>query len=267
MLAQTSLCQAFLDFLNSILHGTYEIPPAWFEGRLTFLPKVCRPRVPKDLRPMVLAPVACKLLTNILLNRMRSCFVPIQSRQLCTQEGCQSLDGSLAFQRLLQLSFKWNLPLVACKLDISAAFNSVHHTAIAKFLCNCKPCNEATLLQTIISGSHVVLGMCGTSWKQKLHKGIQQGSSYSAEIFARALDWHLSFLVATWKQEFGGTWLQEMHAIIYAGDILLLATSVHEMQPKLRGIREHLKPIGLQLAPAKCQFMCSPDLGNPNVGI
>ena len=200
---------------------------------------------------------------KILLNGMRSCFVPIQSGQLCAQEGCQSLDDSLAFQRLLQLSFKWNLPLVACKLDISAASDSLHHTAIAKLPCNCKPCNEATLLQTIISGSHVVLGMCGTPWKQKLHKGIQPGSSYSAEMFARVLDWHLSSLVATWKQEFGGTWLREMRAIIYADDIVLFATSMHEMQIKLRGIREHLKLIGLQLAPAKCQLMCSPDLGNP----
>ena len=54
-----------------------------------------------------------------------------------------------------------------------------------------------------------------------------------------------------------------MHAILYADDILLLATSMHEMRIKLHGIRDHLKLIGLQLAPAKCQFMCSPDLGNP----
>ena len=36
VLAQTSLRKAFVDFLNSILRGIHEIPPAWFEGRLTF---------------------------------------------------------------------------------------------------------------------------------------------------------------------------------------------------------------------------------------
>ena len=252
MLVQTSLGQAFVDLLNSILHGVSEIPPSWYEGRS----KVCRPKTPKDLRPVVLAPVTCKLFTKLLLIRTRNSFVPIRSGQLCAQEGWQSLDGSLAFQGLIHLSFKWNLPLVACKLDISAAFGSLHHAATGKFLCSCKPSNEAKLLQTM-------LGMCGETWTQKLHKGIQQGSYYSAELFARVLDGHLGSLVATWKQEFGGSWLQDMHAIIYADDILLLATSTHEMRIKLQGIREHLKLIGLQLAVAKCQFMCSKDLGNP----
>ena len=43
LLSETSFGQAFVDLLNSILHGACEIPPTWYQGRLTSLPNVGRP--------------------------------------------------------------------------------------------------------------------------------------------------------------------------------------------------------------------------------
>ena len=41
---------------------------------------------------------------------------------------------------------------MATKLDISAAFDSLHHSAVARYFVECKPSREALLLQTIVAG-------------------------------------------------------------------------------------------------------------------
>ena len=227
---------------------------------MTFLPKVARPRGPKDLRPIVLAPTMGKCFTKLLLGRLKdeNAFLAIKAGQLYAQLGCQSLDGSLSMQRLVHVSNKGRLPLVACKLDISAAFDSLHHTGIARFFTACRPMREEWLLQYIICHGAVHLSLGSHKWTQPLLKGIMQGSAYSADLFARVLDAHLHVLFARWKSELEPTWLRDVHAIIYADDLMLLATSREEMQLKLRQIREHLSLIGLHLAKAKCQILVSP---------
>ena len=36
------------------LHEQIRLPPEWYLGQLTFLPKPSRPKPPKDLRPILL---------------------------------------------------------------------------------------------------------------------------------------------------------------------------------------------------------------------
>ena len=229
-LHQTSLGPSLDSLFNAVLYARQRIPASWFEGQLTFLPKVAKPSCPKDLRPIVLSPTTGKLFTKLLLMGIRPTCPPIKCGQLCAQQGSQALDGSLSLQRLIHLSNRWGLPLMATKLDISAAFDSLHHSTVARHFLQCRPSREALLLQTIVAGTSIKLGMCGDSWCQKLHQGLQ-GSSYSAEIFASVLGSHVSLLLPTWSQ-LNATWLQGLHLILYADDILLLATSQEEMRQK-----------------------------------
>ena len=157
------------------------------------------------------------------------------------------------------------LPLLACKLDIAAAFDTLDHSAIGRFFTACSPSAEALFLQDLISNSSVRIGMLSTSWSQMLNRGIMQGSSYSAELFARVLDWHLHSLVAEWSQRYPSNWFPSLHLILYADDILLLAASEAEMQFKLQGIHKHLELIGLRLATHKCQLISSTHCSAPNV--
>ena len=49
-----------------------------------------------------------------------------------------------------------------------------------------------------------------------------------------------------------------LHAILYADDLLLIATSVQEANDKLADLHAQLASIGLQLSVAKCKCMLSP---------
>ena len=164
----------------------------------------------------------------------------------------------MSLLRLIHLSTRWGLPLLACKLDIAEAFDTLDHSASRRFFTTCRPSAEALFLQDLISNSSIRLGMLNTSWSQMLNRGILQGSSYSAELFARVLDWHLHSLALEWSQRYPSNWFPALHLILYADDILLLATSEEEMQVKLHGIHKHLELIGLRLASYKCQIISSP---------
>ena len=72
----------FVELLNRVLVGDLQIPATWFESRVAFLAKTSRPSVPKDLRPIVLSPVVCKMFTKLLLTRMKASFPPVSSGQI-----------------------------------------------------------------------------------------------------------------------------------------------------------------------------------------
>ena len=146
-------------------------------------------------------------------------------------------------------------PLVFVRLDIKAAFDSLHHTAIARFV----PRQLAG--SRTVAACHYKLQVLGNSWVQPLKQGLVQGSAYSAEIFARVLDWFLGPLWDTWDRKYPNSWVTDgsriLHAILYADDLLLVATSLSEAQEKLCDLQAHLQAIGLFLSAPKCKVMHS----------
>ena len=60
------------------------------------------------------------------------------------------------------------------------------------------------------------------------------------------------------------TWIQarglSLRAILYADDILLLATSYEELRSKIRDVQHVLAPLGLQLSWDKCKLLRSPSV-------
>ena len=190
VVVQSDLFPAFLEFLNAQL----PVPASWFEGQATFMTKTSKPRQPKDLRPIMIPPTVCKLFTKLLLRGTRNSFPSIRCGQLCAQSNCQSLDGRTCLLRLVHLSSRWKLPPLACKLDIAAAFDCLHHSAISRLFACCIPTAEGLFPQELISNSMIHIGMAGESWTQPTGQGMTQGSAYNAEVFACVLDWHLDRL-------------------------------------------------------------------------
>ena len=78
--------------------------------------------------------------------------------------------------------------------------------------------------------------MLDVSWQQQIHRGVVQGSAYSAEIFARVVDFFLSPLWSKWDERFQ-PWFRSregaLHAILYADDILVMGETVDEAISKM----------------------------------
>ena len=107
------------------------------------------------------------------------------------------------------------------KLDIRAAFDSLSHAAIVDYLAHCDPCPEAALLWRLCSQNRLLLGLGTDTWHTKVEQGIMQGSSYSADLFARIIDFHLRGLQDRWSGQFP-RWRDSIrlpHFLLYADDI------------------------------------------------
>ena len=267
LVSHTDLVHHLSSLFNAILFQVTDLPSSWLSSRLTFIPKIPAPSLPSHLRPIVLSSTPSKLFTKILLTRLRPSFPPITANQLACVPGSQTLDGSVCLQHLIHLSQEYKLPLIAIKLDISAAFDNLSHDAISSYLALCGGQLESFLLLKIIVLSRVILSIAGETWHQKLFRGLLQGSSYSAEIFGRTLDYFLGFMVTRWNIS-ENTWIQapgphgptKIFNLLYADDIILLATSFQQAQKMLIDVIDILDSIGLKLALEKCKFIVSPNL-------
>ena len=196
--------------------------------------------------------------------RLRKVFPPMHSHQLLGLPGAQSLDGSLTLQHVVRQAQQRSLPLYAVKLDISQAFDTLSHAAIARFLACLGPSREAYILLLIICNSIACMSLGSATCEQQLWRGLKQGSSYSAELFARVLDHYVSPLFHKWHEKFP-TWIVDatgvaLHAILYADDVVLSAASREHALQMLQELKRALSTIGLNLALDKCQFICSPGL-------
>ena len=267
-LSHSDLAPFLADWFNDILFGVSSIPDSWLISRLTFLPKVDVPSLPKHLRPIVLSSTPAKVFTKVLLFRLRPHFPVPVAHQLACIPGCQTLDGSACLQHLIHLSQEYKLPLVAIKLDVASAFDHLSHSSIARFLAQCGPHLEAHVLLRIITLSRVLISPSDVSWEQKLERGVVQGSSYSAEIFARTIDVFLGAVVSKWQSS-ESTWIQsldpngvhhQLFNLLFADDVVLLATSFAQASRMLTDVIDALAAIGLTLALDKCKYISSPDL-------
>ena len=146
----TDLSIHLVDLFNSVLFQVTDIPPSWLTSRLTFIPKIKTPSVPKDLRPIVLSPTPAKVFSKILLTRLRPTVPPPTANQIACIPGSQTLDGSACLQHLIHLSQEYKLPLIAIKLDVSSAFDHLSHDSIASFLALGGAKLESLLLLKII---------------------------------------------------------------------------------------------------------------------
>ena len=106
---------------------------------------------------------------------MKALFPPMASGQILGEAGAQVLDASLAVQHAMRLANERAQPL----LDISEAFDTIAHSAVAIYLARLGPCREAHLLLKLVLGASVRLSFCGIEWTQRLQRGIVQGGLLS----------------------------------------------------------------------------------------
>ena len=264
LLMQSELAPHIEEMFNGVLLGLVPIPSSWLSSHVCFLPKISCPSASSDLRPIVLSSTVAKVFTKILMIRLRAHLPPIKAFQVGGIPQRQTLDATCAVQHAVRLSEEYGKPLVIIKLDVSAAFDSLSHEAVARYLSTAKGQREAELLLQIVQNSTVRLSLQGTSWVQALKQGILQGSSYSAELFARCVDHFLSPLNLKWHES-EDTWLQtpegrKLFLTPFADDLVLIATSREQAQRLLSDCEQALGAIGLKFNWKKCKYIQTPGL-------
>ena len=179
-------------YFTELIRQPQRIPPMWKSGKIVLLPKVARPAEPKDLRPICLTPVLCRLFAKVLMKRVHRTAPEHSGHQIGCRQGVQTMDGVLASQSAMQLLKQSRGAAYTAKIDIKAAFDSLARTAVLKWLHDCSPAAECLALYRLLDDTCVELSMAGESRTISLQRGIMQGTSYSADVFSRVMDYFLA---------------------------------------------------------------------------
>ena len=190
--ASGKLCQ----FFNRILQGSTPVPREWVTGKICFIPKIARPERVQDMRP-----ISLKIFTKILVSRLRCKFPASGAGQHACRPGTQVIEAMACAQSALHI-FKQHTgaQLLVCKLDISQAFDTLSDHAIWRYLMETDACPEALALWTMCQNTKVCLQIGSHMWMQELQRGLLQGTSFSADLFSRVLDYFCAGLLERWKQ-------------------------------------------------------------------
>ena len=134
--------------------------------------------------------------------------------------------------------------MVARQLDVAEAFDTISHVAVARYLASLGPCREAHILLLLVTQAAVSIQLSGVQWTQTMKRGIGQGATYSAELYARIVDYHLTPVHMRWLF----ATVSALFLIAYADDLVLLACSCAQMTRMITEVAEVLATIGLQLS-------------------
>ncbi|CAE7335627.1 pol [Symbiodinium natans] len=243
-------------YLTDILQGRLALPSSWSHGKITLMPKVSQPQGAKDLRPICLTPCLGKVFSKILMRRVRDASPPYQAGQMGCRPGSQAIDGVAAAQMIVQqLRSRGRCGACVAKLDIRAAFDTLSHSAILEWLRQGRPTTEKVLLWEMCIQSRITMGIGARRWDQQLERGVLQGTSYSADLFSRVIDWFLGPLIEHWRTERFPDWEARVgplaHLLLYADDLLVFADTPADLQTKVQGIEDCLAAIGLRINASK----------------
>ena len=239
-------------FFTALIRGETPLPPSWKQGKIVLLPKVPRPQQPKDLRPICLTPVLCRVFSKVLMARVHQAAPPYTGHQIGCRPGVQAADGIMAAQSALQLLKQVTGRAYAAKIDIKAAFDSISQLAVFRWLMTCRPAKECEVLFQLLHGTSVELGLGGDRHVVPMHRGLMQGTAYSADVFSRVIDHFLGPLHERFCEQFSSDQMKLAaipHFIIYADDIILFADSPASLQSKLQHVIDVLATLGLQVNP------------------
>ena len=252
-------------YLTDILHGTRPLPRTWSQGKVTLMPKIKSPQGPKDLRPICLTPCLGKIFGKLLMRRVSSKAPPYRAGQMGCRAGSQALDGVAAAHIVLQqLRARGRAGPCVAKLDIQAAFDSISHHAVLNWLLLGEASREKELLWQLISTSGVQMGIGHRRWKHELGRGLLQGTTFSADIFSRVLDWYMGGLLVQWGRKYED-WTTRVgrlcHLLLYADDLLIFADTPQDLQAKVQDVVDCLSAIGLQPNLSKSKVLAAPGGG------
>ena len=232
-------------------------PTDWSRSILVMLPKKGCLRECTNYRSISLISHMCKIMLNVLLERMKGAL----EAQLSEEQGGFRKDRSTV-QQILTLRLiaeevtERQGKLYNCFIDFQKAFDSVWHQGLWAVLNNMMvPEKLVTTIKALYEHSQVAVRSGETigDWV-KMTVGSRQGDPLSPLLFTALLEKVMEKMEC---EERGGVKIQGqvIKDLRFADDIDMLAKSEEDLQSQVTSVHEDSKRYGLQMNKKKTKVM------------
>eukprot|EP00973_Karenia_brevis_P093879 12419592-Karenia_brevis.AAC.1 len=261
-LGHQALRDIIAEIFTKVLRGEHQTPKSWKKSFVTVLLKKGDPKMPDNYRPITLLSVLYKLFSRILLARLREVLEAAQCvDQAGFRKGYACDDHLHTISILCETSLEYNRTLWVCAIDFRKAFDSVEHGAIWKALL--RQGVDARYVRTLAdlyAGQTGCITGGGTSKDFKIKRGTKQGDPLSPALFNSVLEDVFVDLIKRWQDKGWGIPLGTgRHSLLtnlrFADDVLLTASSKHQVTSMLNDLRDAAARVGLELHTGKTKIL------------
>jgi hypothetical protein len=239
-----------IRILFNLILTTSILPSAWDTNRTILIPKQGNDHGKiNNFRPITISSILCRMYWGIIDMKLRKVFsFSPRQKGFIHETGC--FTNIRMFNEILR-SAKRRTGMTAVQLDIAKAFDTIPHSAIAAALERAGlPHGIKKFIVRSYANITTIIEHKGTRIEIPIRRGINQGDPLSPFLFNLTLDPLLEILEEMPGFRLGGA--QNISALAFADDLLLLATGRDDAQALLRETNHYIQQMGMSLAVDKC---------------
>ena len=235
-----------------------QVPHEWKLGYMVKLPKKGDLSVCGNWRGIMLLSVPGKVLTRIILERLKEALdVKLRPEQAGFRQGRSCADHIATLRIIIEQSLEWQSPLYMTFVDFEKAFDSVDRETIWKLMSHYGiPSKFINITKRLYEDS-----CCQVIHKGKLtspfavNTGVRQGCMLSPMIFLIVIDWIMKKTTAENNTGIQWTFTKKLEDLDFADDIALLSHRQQDAQSKLNRLAEEARKVGLNINKRKTEVM------------
>lgn len=252
----TTLLQWTFVLMTRIWSFACDLPAIDRIGTLLPIPKKAGGATVLSFRPICLLTTLYKLYAVIVLQKVRDRIKEFVS---WTQSGFlrgRSCGNNLwILRRVVERAIEFNTPVYCVFVDYKGAFDALNRTSLGRVLglfLSPSMVRRVMSLYFDAKANVRIKNIIGPEFD--LLRGVRQGCPASPSFFTAAL----AFVSWTFRCTFTGIKLVNLYlsTIEYADDQMLFAMSPGGLQEMLTFLTNTALPLGLRLAPQKCELIC-----------
>jgi hypothetical protein len=220
---------------------------------------------PENYRPIVLLPVALKILHKLILHRTRDAIDPfLMPHQSAYRAGHSTLQNMITMAELAERARTSNTPLIAVFTDFSKAFDSINREHLFELLTAWHvPPKIVDLLRKSHEQQRLYVRFDGEVSETPISPsvGVMQGDTLAPYLFILVIDQilrHIPYEAGALTDKIAGSRSAlRIAALAYADDVILLANNLRDAQRLLSAFETAALRWGLHLntKPGKTETM------------
>ena len=235
-----------------------KVPADWKKGHLVKLPKKGDLGLCKNWRGIMLLSVPSKVLTRIILERLKDAIDDqLRPEQAGFRKDKSCTDQIATLRIIIEQSLEWQSPLYMNFIDFQKAFDSIDRETIWKLLQHygIPPIYVNLIKQLYQEATCQIIHNGKLTEAFEMKTGVRQGCLLSPMIFLMVVDWVMKETVKAGKTGIQWTLTQCLEDLDFADDLCLISQKHQHIQTKTDKLTQTAAKTGLKVNVEKTKIM------------